>query len=175
MDGNGFISIGERTFIQHHAWLSATTSYAGESYQPEIVIGNDVYIGDFSSIIAINRVTIEDGCVLSNYVYISDSAHGIDPAKGSIMHQKLFSKGGVRIGRSTFIGYRVCVMPGVTLGEHCVVGANAVVTKSFPAYSMLAGVPAQLVKRYSFAEKRWVDCKVPIADSEGLTCPQNPA
>jgi acetyltransferase-like isoleucine patch superfamily enzyme len=154
------------TFIQHHAWLSATMSYGGESFQPEIAIGNDVYIGDFCSIFAINRVTIEDGCVLSNYVYISDSAHGIDPAKGPIMHQNLYSKGEVRIGRSTFIGYRVCVMPGVTLGEHCVVGANAVVTKSFPAYSMIAGVPAQLVKRYSLTEKKWVDCKTPIVDNE---------
>jgi lipopolysaccharide O-acetyltransferase len=166
IDGNGFISIGTRTSIQHHAWLSATTSYAGKSFQPEIVIGDDVYIGDFSCIIAINRITIEDGCVLSNYVYISDSAHGVDPAKGLIMHQDLFSKGEIRIGRSTFLGYRACVMPGVILGEHCVVGANAVVTKSFPAYSMLAGVPAQLVKRYSVAEKEWVDCKVPIADIE---------
>ncbi|MGO4213600.1 acyltransferase, partial [Terriglobus sp. YAF25] len=90
-------------------------------------------------------------------VYISDASHGVDPTKGPILDQNLSSRGEVRIGRSSFIGYRVCVMPGVVLGEHCVVGANAVVTKSFPAYSMVAGVPARLIRRYSFAEKRWVD------------------
>jgi len=166
VDGNGFISIGARTSIQHHAWLSATTDYAGDSFLPEIAIGNDVYIGDYSFIVATNRVIIEDGCVLSNHVYITDSGHGVEPGKGPIMRQKLFSKGEVRIGRETFLGYRVCVMPGVTLGKHCVVGANAVVTKSFPAYSMLAGVPAQLVKRYSLTQKEWIDCKTPVAENE---------
>jgi acetyltransferase-like isoleucine patch superfamily enzyme len=37
-------------------------------------------------------------------------------------------------------------MPGVSLGDHCIVGTNAVVTKSFPAGSVLAGVPAKLIK-----------------------------
>jgi acetyltransferase-like isoleucine patch superfamily enzyme len=166
VDGNNFISIGARTSIRHHAWLSATTKYADDVFQPELTIGSDVYIGNFCCIFAIHEVTIEDGCVLSDYVYITDSAHGIDPEKGPIMEQNLSSKGGVRIGRSSFIGYRACIMSGVTLGEHCVVGANAVVTKSFPAYSMVAGVPAQLVKRYSFAEKKWVDCKSKTSDSE---------
>ncbi|WP_396275136.1 acyltransferase [Granulicella aggregans] len=72
------------------------------------------------------------------------------------MRQNLESKGPIVIGDNCFLGYRVAVTPGVTLGEWCVVGANSVVTKSFPPYSMIAGAPARMIKRYSLEERAWV-------------------
>jgi acetyltransferase-like isoleucine patch superfamily enzyme len=104
----------------------------------------------------IDTICIDDGCVLSEYVYMTDLFHGFDPTKGLIMSQDLISKGSVKIGESSFIGYRACIMPGVTLGKHCVVGANSVVTKSFPDYSMIAGSPARLIKTFSFEKQDWV-------------------
>lgn len=71
------------------------------------------------------------------------------------MEQPLESKGPVRIGARCFLGYRAAVMPGVTLGEHCVVGANSVVTRSFGSFSMVAGSPARLIKVYSAATGKW--------------------
>jgi acetyltransferase-like isoleucine patch superfamily enzyme len=47
-------------------------------------------------------------------------------------------------------------MPAVTLGPHCIVGANSVVTRSFPGYVMLGGLPARLIKVYSHELKTWV-------------------
>jgi acetyltransferase-like isoleucine patch superfamily enzyme len=67
----------------------------------------------------------------------------MDPAAGLIMAQPLTGIRPVEIGAGTFLGYRAMVLPGVTLGEHCVVGAGAVVTKSFPAGTRLVGVPAR--------------------------------
>jgi acetyltransferase-like isoleucine patch superfamily enzyme len=75
------------------------------------------------------------------------------------MKQPLTSKGPVRIGEGSFLGYRTVVMPGVTLGMHCVVGCNSVVMRSFPAYSMLAGSPARRVKAYSFEQRCWQPVK----------------
>jgi lipopolysaccharide O-acetyltransferase len=72
------------------------------------------------------------------------------------MQQALISKGPVTIGRRCFLGFRVAVMPGVTLGEHCVVGANSTVTRSFPAYSMIGGSPARLLKTYSLETHQWM-------------------
>jgi len=68
----------------------------------------------------------------------------------------LFHKGGVRLGPHCFVGYRACILSGVQLGERCVVGANAVVTKSFPAFSMVGGIPAKLLKKYSPEADDWV-------------------
>jgi acetyltransferase-like isoleucine patch superfamily enzyme len=72
------------------------------------------------------------------------------------MSQPLHSKGPIVIGPDCFLGYRAVIMPGVTLGRHCVVGANAVVTRSFPDFSMVVGSPARLIKRYDPQSREWV-------------------
>ena len=151
-----FLRIGHDTDVHSNSYITPLKEYAGIQYKPEITIGNGVYIGHHAYFVAIDSITIGDGCVLSEYVYITDNAHGLHPDKGPIMNQPLESKGPVHIGRECFLGFRVSVMPGVTLGEHCVVGANSVVTRSFPAYSMIAGMPAKLIKTYSFETKSWL-------------------
>lgn len=156
IDGARYISIGDHTHIFRHGWLSAVEFWAGVHYQPRIVIGNNVHIGGNVWITCISQVVIEDGCVLGERVYISDAAHGLDPELGPIMEQKLVSKGNVLIQENTFIGYGACIQPGVTLGKHCIVGTNSVVTHSFPEYSMVAGVPARLIKTYSHEKKGWI-------------------
>jgi acetyltransferase-like isoleucine patch superfamily enzyme len=158
IDGTKFIKIGSRTTVDQHGWLSAVEHYAGRTYSPQIMLGNDVHVGRYCCITCISSIVLEDGCLLSEGVYISDLAHGLDPTAGLIIDQPLVSKGPVRIGANTFIGYRACILPGVTLGEGCVVGANSVVTRSFESYSMVGGCPARLVKRYSPTQRRWVSC-----------------
>jgi acetyltransferase-like isoleucine patch superfamily enzyme len=151
-----FVEVGSNTHIHSHACIVPIAQYNDVKFTPNIKIGDDVYIGRYLQIACIDRIFIDDGCVLSDHIYITDTFHGFDPTKGSIMSQNLTSKGGIKIGKSSFIGYRVCIMPGVTLGKHCVVGANSVVTKSFPDYSMIAGSPARLVKTFSFEKQDWV-------------------
>jgi maltose O-acetyltransferase len=52
----------------------------------------------------------------------------------------------VRVGAGTWLGIGVAVLPGVTIGEGCVVGANAVVTQDLPDYSIAVGVPARILR-----------------------------
>jgi acetyltransferase-like isoleucine patch superfamily enzyme len=164
IDGPQYIELGDRTTIGKHSWLSAISEYAGEKFHPRLVFGNDVYVGRYACIVATQHIMIEDGCVLSEHVYIADNSHGLSPEAGLIMQQKLFQKGQVVLGQHCFIGYRACILPGVRLGEHCIVGANSVVTKSFPAYSMVAGIPATLIKKYSFETSQWVPVENLIAE-----------
>jgi acetyltransferase-like isoleucine patch superfamily enzyme len=157
IDGPQFIQIGDRSSVERHGWLSALGSYRGRKHEPHIAIGHDVHIGRYSCITAISSVVIEDGCLISEYLYISDHRHGTDPTGGLIVDQPLISKGPVRVGANTFLGYRVCILPGVTLGRHCVVGANSVVTHSFPDFSVIAGCPARLIGTNSPTDARIVE------------------
>jgi acetyltransferase-like isoleucine patch superfamily enzyme len=52
----------------------------------------------------------------------------------------------VKIGNNVIIGYRAVILPGVTIGDYCTIGAGAVVTKSFPSYCVIGGVPAKIIK-----------------------------
>lgn len=160
INGAEHITIGKNASIGKNAWLGAFDSYLDQRFKPSIIIEDNVRIGNYACITAIDKIQIEEGCLFSEYVYISDHAHGYDPTLNlSPKDQDLNSKGPVKIGRNSFLGYRVCILPGVTLGKNCVVGANSVVTKSFPDYTMLAGSPARAIKQFSFEQNKWIDIK----------------
>jgi acetyltransferase-like isoleucine patch superfamily enzyme len=150
------IFIGANSNIGANALIMPIVEYAGITYTPEIRIGRDVYIGPNVYLVAIDGITIGNGCVLSEFVFLDDNTHGLDPDAGLIMEQPLLGGGRIEIGENCFLGLRSAIMPGVILGEHCIVGMNSVVTKSFPSYSMLVGAPARLVRRYSHIQKAWV-------------------
>ncbi len=156
ISGARHLRLGARSCILPGLRLQAITSYAGVSYNPTIDIGDDVYIGGHAYFTAVDRIAIGSGCVLSEYVYITDEVHGNNPNAGLIMRQPLLSKGPVTLGPGCFIGFRAAIMPGVTLGEHCIVGANSTVTRSFPSYSMVGGSPARLLKVFSHDLGEWI-------------------
>ncbi len=145
------LQLGERCEILADSYI-----WTRESGNPRVQIGDSTYIGRHFYLTAIGSITIGIRCVLSDYVYITDCAHGLAPHAGFILHQPLESKGHVAIGDGCFVGFRAVILPGVTLGAHCVVGANSVVTRSFPPYSMVAGAPARLIKTYSHDIKQWI-------------------
>ena len=62
----------------------------------------------------------------------------------------------VRIGEGCWIGERVCILPGITIGKKCVVGAGSIVTKNIPDYCMVAGSPAKVIKVYDFEKHAWI-------------------
>ena len=146
INGAKCVTVGIDTIITENGWISAYERYLSNTYTPVISIGNGVRVGPSFMLTAINKVVIEDGCLISAQVFISDHTHGYEPSSNPPTKQPLNSKGPVHIGKHCFIGTRVSIMPGVVLGNYCVVGAHSVVTKSFPEGSVIAGVPAKLIK-----------------------------
>ena len=69
--------------------------------------------------------------------------------------QPLYSKGAVEIGDNCFVGIRVSILQGVKIGRSCVIASHSVVTKSFPDYSMIAGIPAKTIKKFNLFSNKW--------------------
>lgn len=147
IDGAERIKMGAGSRIWRHAKLNAMKSHAGVELNGRIELGDDVYVGGYAQIFAMGLIKIGDGSVLSEHVYISDAAHGFCPRSGPILEQPLESKGPVILGKRVFVGFGASVLPGVELGDGCIVGTRSVVTRSFPAGSVIGGAPARLLKR----------------------------
>jgi len=149
-----YMEVGDRLFIGRHSIINIVDIYEHQVFSPQLIIGTDVYIGGYAQIHCAEKIIIGDGCVFSEHVYISDISHGFDPNAGLILKQDI-TRNPVNIGSNTFIGFGSSILPGVTLGSHCIVGTNSVVTKSFPDFSMLAGSPAKIIKRYNSTTQKW--------------------
>lgn len=108
-------------------------------------IGDDSSVGDYAFIGAAGGVTIGRRVLMGQRVSIHSQNHHFDRTDLPIQQQGVESKG-VHIGDDCWIGSGAIILDGVDLGPGCVVSAGAVVTKSFPANSVVAGVPAKLLK-----------------------------
>lgn len=105
-----------------------------------IMIGNNNYFNRNLMIDANGLVQIGSNNMFGPDVYITDSNH--TAGSGIDLHSSPMQRGVVKIGNGCWIGAKAIILKDVELGDYCVVGAGAVVTRSFPAGSIVAGVPA---------------------------------
>lgn len=61
----------------------------------------------------------------------------------------------LKIGDGSWIGTHVAIIGDVHIGKNCVIGANSVVTKDIPDYSVAVGIPAKIIKQYNFTTNSW--------------------
>ena len=72
----------------------------------------------------------------------------------AILNQPIRQNGIVEIGEGSWLGHNACVL-GASIGKHCVIGANSVVTHDIPDYSVAVGSPAKIIRRYDSTTKTW--------------------
>ncbi|WP_291750899.1 MULTISPECIES: acyltransferase [unclassified Sulfuricurvum] len=119
-----------------------------------ILFEENISIGQNLHIISGAEMVIGKNTTISANVFITNVDHEFRQIEKHILNQPLLIKE-TRIGENCFIGYGAVIQAGTTLGKQCIVGANAVVRGNFPDFTVIAGVPARIIKRYDFTSQTW--------------------
>ena len=128
-------SLGRRSVVESYACINNAVG--------DVVIGDHTRIGLHCTVIG--PVTIGSHVNLAQGITVTALNHNFEDAGLRIDEQGVSTKA-VTIGDDVWIGTNAVILPGVNVGSHCVIAAGAVVTKDVPAHSLVAGVPAKVVK-----------------------------
>ncbi len=138
------ISVGDKVEIRKGSRLETIGSWDG--IEPKISIGDGTSIHLYFHCGAAESVRIGKDVLIAGRVYISDHDHEVDvpdiPPKRSGL-----KVAPVTIGDEVWIGEGAVILKGVTIGRRAVIGANAVVTKNVEPYTIVAGVPARVIRK----------------------------
>ena len=148
--GAKYMEIGDATVIGRHAVLTAWPTYRDQTFTPKVTIGIGCDFGEYLHLSCVSAITIGNGVLTGRWVTITDNAHGhatmeemtLPPAS-----RPLAIKGDITIGNNVWIGDKATILSGVTIGDGAIVAANAVVTTHVPAYSVVGGCPARVLKQ----------------------------
>ncbi len=151
IEGLQYITIGNNVVFQSMAWILALKQ---ENIEPSLIIDNGSVIGRFAHIVALRSVTIKENVLIADKVYISDNIHASEDVNIPIIKQEILYKSEVVIGENSWIGENVSII-GTKIGKHCIIGANSVVTKEIPDYSVAVGNPAKVIKQFNVQTQKW--------------------
>ena len=124
------------------------TGWGGQ--MPKLEIEDNCCFGAYNNITCANRITIGSGCLTGKWVTITDNSHGNTDYHSLQLPPKsrdITSKEPIVIGKNVWIGDKVTILPNVEIGDGAVIAANAVVTKDVPAYAIVGGNPAKILKQ----------------------------
>lgn len=129
----------------------------------EVVLkfGENVQMNDYVHITAAKSVEIGDNVLMASKIYISDCSHGSylgdsnDSSPLTSPIDRPLSVKPVKIENNVWLGEYVSVLPGVTIGQGTIVGANSVVSKSLPPNVIAVGSPAKPIKKFNFETNQW--------------------
>jgi len=110
-----------------------------------IVLGRHVRVNQGVFVVSYSAIAIGDDTLIGEYVSIRDANHGTAP--GALIRTQLHDATPITIGRDVWIGRGTAVLKGVTIGDGAIVAANSVVTRDVPAGTVVAGVPARVIRR----------------------------
>jgi acetyltransferase-like isoleucine patch superfamily enzyme len=148
LDGPRRIFLGSEGFVGSRSTLSC--------YGGKLSIGSRFYATRNLNIYCGENIVIGDDVLIGSYVLITDLSHGIDPESDLRYQKQPIVTRPVSIGSGCWLGDKVSILPGTSIGDKCVIGANSVVRGKIPAFSMVAGNPAVIVKTWNSTSRKWI-------------------
>lgn len=140
------ISIGRKVEIRKGSRIEAIGK---PSNVPKLIIGDGTSIHNYFHCGAAESVIIGKNVLIAGRVYITDHDHVFDSATIPPIFSGL-NVAPVSIGDEVWIGEGAAILKGVSIGRRSVIGANAVVTKNIPPFSIAVGVPAKVIRTIEF-------------------------
>lgn len=138
------VRLGSNVSIGSYSQLITSTTY--DLPGKGIKIEDNVGIGEFAYLGGAGGLHIERDCIIGQYFSCHpENHHYNDPSQ--LIRKQGVKREGIRIADNCWIGSKVTILDGVTIGQGSVIAAGAVVTKSFPENSIIGGVPAKMIKR----------------------------
>ena len=152
------IKLGNSVMIRKDAWIN-TFDLTETDGEVKIAIDDNCLIGARDVISARNSIHIERDVIIGTSVLIQDHNHAYEDIGQPIKKQGLKPGGKIRIEQGCWIGQGaaiVCNQDELVIGRNSVIAANALVTRSFPPYSVIVGNPARLARQFDPASGTWV-------------------
>ena len=137
----GRLQVGAGTLFEPNVWITAP----GDA---RVQIGEGSFLNLNVMVAAVELVEIGDHCMFANGCFVTDGNHRFEDPDKPVTWQGFTSKGPTRVGDNVWCGANVVITSGVSVGERCVLGANSVVTEDLPPFSIAAGVPARILRRF---------------------------
>jgi len=138
------LSIGRNTLIES---LCALCTWHGD-----VILEDGASIGIGS--IVMGPVLIGKGSACSQNCFISGQSHHYEDISKNFLRQGIETEQ-VVIGKNVWIGANSVILPGLKIGDNSVIGAGSTIIEDVPAYSVVAGNPAKIIKQYDSKTKQW--------------------
>lgn len=162
------IYLGSNVKFGPNSVLKVKTAYPGHwlrhpngahvemTFDPVLHIGDRVTATGGLEVTVYDRVTIEDDVTFAGNVFISDGNHASLRGDVPYKYQGIGSIAPIHIGRGSWIGKNAVILPGVSIGAHTIIGANAVVSRDVPAGCIAVGMPARTIRSWDAEQERWL-------------------
>lgn len=141
-------------------------------FAPDLILSSNTYIecqkdaileisegcvlNSNSRIQSYNSIKIGKKVIIGPFAYLCDFMHNYEDTSKAIKDQGCRSKGEIVIGDGTWVGASATILAPVTIGKGCVIGANSLINKDIPDFSVVVGNPARIVKQYDKNQGEWI-------------------
>lgn len=149
------VKVGNQIKIKDGYRIECYKAFYNQILNPSFTIEDGVIIGPRFTAFVADELRIGKDTIFAGNVTLITENHGINPESEIPYHAQELTTGPIIIGEGCWFGQNVSVLPNVTIGRKCIVATNAVVTTHIPDYSIAAGCPAKVIKRYNFCKHRW--------------------